>query len=64
MGCAPTAQSCAGETMTTAQASPPDGRFSEVSAWYEHSCGLRADGTIECWGRDNHGQRSVPDSVT
>ena len=27
-----------------------DGRFEAVTAGGEHSCGLRSDGTITCWG--------------
>ena len=26
-----------------------------------HACGLRADGTIVCWGSNNHGQTDAPD---
>ena len=31
---------------------PPGGRF--------HSCGLRTDGTITCWGSDIEGQLNAP----
>ena len=43
------------------------GNFTAVSAGYWHSCGLRADGTIVCWGRnstwnvDYAGQADPPD---
>jgi len=29
----------------------PDEEFSAVSAGLTHSCGLRSDGTVTCWGR-------------
>ena len=31
----------------------PEGRFTAVAAGGGHSCGLRADGTVECWGGDD-----------
>ena len=31
-----------------------------VSAGWEYSCGVRADGFIECWGRNDEGQASPP----
>ena len=31
----------------------PDGQHSAVSVGGSHSCGLRADGTVECWGSDD-----------
>ena len=36
------------------------GRFSAVSSGLFHSCGLRADSTVECWGLDDDGQASPP----
>ncbi|MCY3805782.1 MAG: RCC1 domain-containing protein [bacterium] len=36
--------------MTTGEVDAPDGRFTAVTAGLEHSCGLRTNGTIECWG--------------
>lgn len=32
------------------------GTFTQVSAGDAHTCGLRPDGTIECWGRNDAGQ--------
>jgi hypothetical protein len=34
----------------TGQASPPAGKFQQVAAGELHSCGLRADATVTCWG--------------
>ena len=31
-----------------------------VSAGWSYSCGLRSDGSVVCWGRDNVGQASAP----
>ena len=37
------------------------GGYTAVSAGYGHSCGLRADGTVVCWGDDNFwGQLDAP----
>ena len=48
-------------------ASPPVGeRFVSLSSGEIHTCGLRSDGTVECWGLDDrrvlrgHGQASPP----
>ena len=32
------------------QATPPGDKFTALSLGYDHSCGLRIDGTITCWG--------------
>ena len=32
------------------RANPPDGRFISISADDEHTCGVRDDGKLECWG--------------
>ncbi len=42
------------------EASPPPGAFEEVAAGVVFTCGLRAEGRVECWGRDNQGQSSPP----
>ena len=43
-----------------AAAQAPSGRtegpFTEVSAGDSHTCGVKADGTIACWGRNDRGQ--------
>ena len=45
--------------MTTARPRPPEGDFQSVSAGLEHTCGVRSDGTVACWGDDLHG-RAMP----
>ena len=32
------------------QAIPPTGSFGDICAGYRHSCGVRTDGTLACWG--------------
>ena len=38
-----------------------DGAFTAVSAGGEHTCGLRENGAIECWGNNNYGQSDDPE---
>ena len=35
-------------------------RFTAIDAGYEHTCGLRADGTVVCWGANHLGQADAP----
>ena len=42
------------------QARPPVGRFVAVSAAAQHSCGIRPDRTVECWGGNDFGQSTPP----
>ena len=39
-----------GDNRRAGQASPPIGSFHSVSAGYDHTCGIRTDGFIVCWG--------------
>ena len=39
---------------------PSSDTFVSVSAGYRHSCGLRTDATIACWGNNLHGKSDVP----
>jgi alpha-tubulin suppressor-like RCC1 family protein len=34
--------------------------FSQVSAGEVHTCGIRSDGTVECWGFNDYRQSSPP----
>ena len=40
---------------------PASVRFTAIDAGYEHTCGLRADHTISCWGANYYGQSDAPD---
>ena len=40
---------------------PPDGEFTQVSAGREHTCGIRTDQTVSCWGGNSYGQGDAPD---
>ena len=44
---------------TEPDAAPTSG-FASVSAGAFHSCGVRSDGAVDCWGRDLEGQSSPP----
>ena len=43
------------------QADAPPGRFSAVAAGGWHTCGLRVNGSVDCWGDNTHGQTDAPD---
>ena len=42
------------------QRSPPDGEFHAVTGGWFHSCGLRPEGQVVCWGDNTYGQTDVP----
>lgn len=42
------------------QSNAPAGEFVAVTAGYLHSCGLKADQTITCWGWNAKGQSDAP----
>ena len=42
------------------QAEAPSGTFIAVAAGGYHSCGVKTDGTITCWGSNSAGQASTP----
>ena len=41
-------------------ADPPRGTFKAVAAGARHSCGVRINGTITCWGDNTYGQTEAP----
>ena len=40
---------------------PASVRFTTIDAGHEHTCGLRADRTVSCWGGNRYGQSDAPD---
>ena len=46
------------------QASPPSGTFIDFDAGSDHSCGIRTDGNVTCWGGDGSGQATPPDLLS
>ena len=36
------------------------GTFAAISAGNWHSCGIRTDHTVVCWGADNYGRTDAP----
>ena len=44
----------------TGQAAPPSGKFTTVSAGWEHACALNSNREIVCWGRNHNGQGDPP----
>ena len=67
-GCAQPGTFAAGRTNLRGQATPPGGNdesqaslegvgdFTAVSAGDSHTCGQRRDGTVVCWGLNDHSQ--------
>ena len=39
---------------------PPSGTFASVSAGFGHTCGMKTDGSVACWGSDSVGQATPP----
>ncbi len=39
---------------------PPSGTFVSVSAVLSHTCGVRTDGSVACWGQDLFGEATPP----
>ena len=62
----PTTAARDAETDTSRETDTSDDELADPSAWVSmaagglHSCGLRGDDTIQCWGLDDHGQVAAP----
>ena len=44
----------------TAPPPPNQAAFVQVATGENHTCALRSDGSVECWGPNDHGQQDVP----
>ncbi len=53
----------AAATACSTSASPSAGTFASVSAGAYHTCGVRTDGTIACWGDNDYGQAAPPGGI-
>ena len=52
---------CWGFDNSSGQANAPTGRYTAVSAGYQHTCAIReSDNAIECWGKNSDGQATPP----
>ena len=49
------------ETEPLSDVTVAEGSFVSVSAGRNHTCGVRTDGDVDCWGYDNYGQSAPPD---
>jgi hypothetical protein len=50
-------------TTSTARTTVGEGTYTAVSADGSHSCAIRMDGTIVCWGANSSGQATPPDGT-
>ena len=48
---------------SAAAAAAAAAQMQHVSAGSWHSCGIRADGTVECWGHNDYGKADAPDGA-
>ena len=49
-----------GQTDSPYVVDDPAGQYTAVSAGYQHSCAIRTDNTITCWGENDDGQADAP----
>lgn len=50
-------------TLAAAAGPTAEPAHTQVAAGIHHSCALRSDGTVHCWGRDAHGEASPPEGT-
>ena len=39
----------------------PSGKFESVTTGSQHSCGLRQQGSVQCWGENTYGETTPPE---
>ena len=57
------ARSPAGGDNRYGQSDPPSGTFKSLTTGSWHSCGLRNDGSITCWGANGQERTDPPDET-
>ena len=48
-------------THNKGQTIPPDDRFVDIASGTFHTCGIKTNGKVVCWGDDEYGQLDVPE---
>ena len=46
---------CPPRSGPVSRSTPPEGDFASVSAGGVHTCGVRVDGSVACWGNNEDG---------
>ena len=49
--------------LSTAEVSVPTTGGSMIDAGFAHTCAIRTDGTLSCWGSNGNGQTSPPPGI-
>ncbi len=57
---APTARWSAGARIRMGRSTSRTGSFTQVSAGNFHTCAIRTNGTLECWGQNMYGELNKP----
>ena len=43
------------------QTTPQSGQFASINAGDDHTCGVRIDGSVACWGKQARGLITLPE---
>ena len=60
LGCSPDANSYQGTILEDVCKAAPEVKFISVSRGPSHTCGVREDGSVACWGDDRFGRATPP----
>merc|ERR1719183_915310 len=55
--------SCWGSSFYNETEPPRNDEFKAIEGGYWHTCGMKNDDTVTCWGSDSHGQAKVPAAI-
>ena len=47
---------CFGYDAGNGNVTPPSGVFADFDFSGDHGCGIRSDGSVECWGANSRGE--------